>query len=115
MYKESTNIGENSTLVTEEKIYGFLYYQSRRPQKKHGKKKKRKRNDPPQGGSIEDVAPFNIPQGEYIEDIAPCNKEEFIYNMDNPHAIATKPVGYSIINQFRSAILKLYQEQVNAK
>ena len=37
MYKEDNlSPGEYSTLVTEEKMFGFLYYQSRRPQKKRG-------------------------------------------------------------------------------
>ena len=39
MYKDSTNYGEYPSLVTEEKMFGFLYYQSRRAKTKTGKKK----------------------------------------------------------------------------
>ena len=50
-----------------------------------------------------------------IDDVAPFNRDEFESYMNNPNSIATNPVGYSVINQFRSSILGLYQKQVDMR
>jgi hypothetical protein len=60
-----------STIVTEEKLFAFLFYQSRRPVRKQGKKRQ----------SVFD-------------------KKDYSKYRQDPSLIATKPVGHSCISQY---------------
>ena len=79
--------GIPSTTVTEEKFFGFLWYQSRRHQRPRGR--------PGQCKPVE-------------EQISKDDYESVISNTD---WISDKPIGYSVLNQYRSAILDLHAQQ----
>ena len=68
-------------LVTEEKFFGFLFYQSRRPKRSPGK-------------------PVIF------------NGEEYNEYISDPSLIAKNPVGWSCINQYRSAVMLIFQNQI---
>ena len=72
--------------VTKEKFFGFLYYQTRRDQKKKGQK------------------------GKPLEGF---NAQQFEHYMADPTRFLSKPVGYSCVNQYRLAIMKIHQDQVS--
>lgn len=89
---------EHPATVTEEKLFGFLHYQCRRPIRPRRKRSsyKKYRND-----AHDDESLFNVE--EY----------EFYMRPENVNFCAHKPVGYSVINHYMSAILDLHQQQVD--
>ena len=82
----SSSSSISSTTVTEEKFFGFLFYQSRRSVKAKGRPK-----------NVSEIPVFN--EAEYVE------------FMKDPTLKADKPCGYSVLNQYRSAILELHAKQ----
>ena len=74
-------------IVTEEKVFAFLYYQAYRSPKKRGRRRR---------GTTQSI--FN--SEDYREVLASTNNE------------STKLNGYDIVNQYLCAILKLWQSQV---
>ncbi|MEY4861806.1 MAG: hypothetical protein RL059_1510 [Bacteroidota bacterium] len=74
-------------IVTEEKVFAFLYYQAYRSKKKRGRKRK-------------DTTMILFDVKEYDEVMA--NDQSDKVNM----------VGYDVVNQYLCAILKLWQSQV---
>ena len=77
-------------IVTEVKLFDFLYYQSRRPQRARGKRKK-----------IDDDEKLCF------------NSEEYNFYKNNPASIAEVPIGYSSLNHYYSGIIDLHQQQVD--
>lgn len=75
------------TTVTEEKVFGFLFYQAYRPCRKRG----RKRNA--SADVIFDLEEFNS-----------------VINQEN---ISAKPVAYDVVNQYLCSILKIWKKQVD--
>lgn len=80
------------TTVTEEKLFGFLYYQSQRSSRKRGRKTSK-------------TALFNLL--EYNQ----------VMSNDSGHSFENmnlkSVVGYDVINQCYSSILKIWQNQVD--
>ena len=79
--------GIPSTTVTEEKFFGFLWYQSRRHQRPRGR--------PGQCKPVEEQ----------------FSKDDYESVISNTDWISDKPIGYSVLNQYRSAILDLHAQQ----
>ena len=79
--------GIPSTTVTEEKFFGFLWYQSRRHQRPRGR--------PGQCKPVEEQ----------------FSKDDYESVISNTDWISDKPIGYSVLNQYRSAILDLHSQQ----
>jgi hypothetical protein len=78
------------TLVTEEKVFGFLYYQSHRTPKTRGR-------------STETREAFDYAEYERImadHSLGPVSQAQALF------------VGYDVINQYLCAILKLWKSQV---
>ena len=79
--------GIPSTTVTEEKFFGFLWYQSSRHQQPRGR--------PGQCKPVEEQ----------------FSKDDYESVISNTDWISDKPIGYSVLNQYRSAILDLHAQQ----
>jgi hypothetical protein len=73
--------------VTEEKVFGFLYYQAYRPTRKRGRKR-----------SLENVAIFDAADFRSV------------LEKDSYHE---KPVAYDVVNQYLCSILKIWKKQVD--
>ena len=78
-----------SYTVTEDLSFGFLYYQSRRNQKQRGR---------PKVGQAAQAVGFDAIEYEWF--------------MADATRVSTKPCGYSAVNQYRAAIMKIHQDQV---
>ena len=78
---------EIPTTVTEEKVFGFLYYQAYRRCRKRGRKR------PNQTDGRFDMAEFSC-----------------VINQEN---VAEKPVAYDVVNQYLCVILKIWKKQVD--
>ena len=85
-YGNNTDVlaGLSPYTITEEKFFGFMYYQSRRAKKSGGCRK-----------------------------IVKFNTADYDHYMTNTGAISQTPCGYSVLNQYRSSLLKLYQTQID--
>jgi hypothetical protein len=98
---------QNATTVTEEKLFGFLHYQSRRPVRPRRKKSSYRKKS------------YNTPtvtdENDNPEDDGIFNETEYDYYMSpqNINLCASKPVGYSVINHYMCSILDLHQQQVD--
>jgi hypothetical protein len=73
--------------VTEEKVFGFLYYQAYRPSRKRGRKRR----------NAEDA-------------IFDADHFRSVMEYDNYHE---KPVAYDIVNQYLCSVLKIWKKQVD--
>jgi len=108
----SESPAQSASTVTEEKLFGFLHYQSRRPLCPRRKKSsycKRKvgRRSNADEGMDEDL---NLEDDDGI-----FNEAEYDFYMqpENINFCARKPVGYSVINHYMCAILDLHQQQID--
>lgn len=81
----SSESAANSRTVTEEKLFGFLYYQSRRPKRKRGKR------------NVSTSGSFNA--------------DEYNEIMGRAAQLTSSPVGYDVINQYYCAILRIWARQ----
>ena len=79
---------EFPTIVTEEKVFGFLYYQAYRQARKRGRKR----------WNTGDVSLFDV--------------DDFraVLAADSYHE---KPVAYDVVNQYLCSILKIWKRQVD--
>jgi hypothetical protein len=95
---------DSPTTVTEEKLFGFLFYQSRRPPRSlKGRKNKKK-----QTTDREDEEEQEVLDGSFNE-----NEYDYYMAQENLHLCASKPIGYSVINHYMCSILDLHQQQVD--
>ena len=89
--KGTSGIGQRvSYTVTEDRLFGFLFYQSRRNRKKRGKRT---------SASSGSLSGFNTAKYDWF--------------MADPKRVSSNPVGYSCVNQYRSAVMLIYHDQVS--
>ena len=87
--------GYSTQIVTEEKVFGFLFYQSYRMQRKRGCKKRQVQ-----------TKNFNVDNYHTVMAKYNSNKGAACEPM-----LETDPVGYDTVNQYYCSILKILQHQ----
>ena len=84
-----TSPADNATTVNEEKLFGFLFYTSRRPTRTRGRRSS---------------ATSYLQPGVF-------NRDEYDRVMEVNAAMSTYLVGYDVLNQTYSGIVKLWKRQ----
>jgi hypothetical protein len=88
-----TSVADSVTTVNEEKLFGYLFYTSRRSVRNRGRQK-----------ACVSSSTSRQPPGTFIRD-------EYDRIMDDNYTMPNDLVGYDVLNQTYSGILKLWKRQ----